>query len=150
MLAIRIRSFVFVFPVHAGMFRLPSALMPLSVSFPRTRGDVPFWLEHIRPFLEFSPYTRGCSGGVIYMFASWLVFPVHAGMFRSVARPARLSPSFPRTRGDVPIPLGRLEPAWWFSPYTRGCSVLEWIKRLAEQVFPVHAGMFRTPPPFKE
>ena len=52
-----------VFPVHAGMFHFCTVSPPASVCFPRTRGDVPYWRVTSAGRPQFSPYTRGCSGG---------------------------------------------------------------------------------------
>ena len=60
--------------------------------------------------------------------------------------PTRLSRSFPRIRGDVPVGgmiCNRPRP---FSPHTRGCSAELSPARRDPQVFPAYAGMFPTPP----
>ena len=64
-------------------------------------------------------------------------------MFRLEWSVDRVSPCFPRVRGDVPsVYPGRCW-LWWFSPRTRGCSSPIALGLLEPQVFPAYAGMFR-------
>ena len=68
------------------------------------RGDV-YLVEKVQRIQEaFSPHARGCSDTIVRELGFRRVFPACAGMFRftKVTWPARYS--FPRMRGDVPIP----------------------------------------------
>ena len=72
-----------VFPAYAGMFRTDLLGWFGPARFPRIRGDVPFQLGTSAAATEFSPHTRGCSSASGLDFASQVVFPAYAGMFRS-------------------------------------------------------------------
>ena len=91
-----------VFPVHAGMFRVSLLASVGVVGFPRTRGDVPHSSKNRATNTLFSPYTRGCSVGTGVVSPCLHVFPVHAGMFRTINPRGGRDVRFPRTRGDVP------------------------------------------------
>ena len=51
---------------------------------------------------------------------------------------------FPRARGDVPHYIASRDEAPEFSPRTRGCSQQPYVRSNGAQVFPAHAGMFRS------
>ena len=72
----------YVFPAHAGMFRIKLAANSTLESFPRARGDVPADSPILDCALAFSPRTRGCSVEMIHTLIIDKVFPAHAGMFR--------------------------------------------------------------------
>ena len=91
-----------VFPAHAGMFRRTTATRLPDSSFPRARGDVPFWFVTLATSVGFSPRTRGCSAAQLLHVYRIRVFPAHAGMFRRTKSPAHTRCCFPRARGDVP------------------------------------------------
>ena len=125
------------------MFRCPTRRTAAALSFPRACGDVP---AQYRPTTEsgvFSPCMRGCSVGNHPHSDSRLVFPVHAGMFRTEEARQREVGSFPRACGDVPEPLLTFPAVTWFSPCMRGCSAGGLHAGAYRCVFPVHAGMFR-------
>ncbi len=136
-----------VFPAHAGMARtlVSSSLLPRS--FPRPRGDGPLTppVPESRPV--FSPPTRGWPAPPRRDPYRPSVFPAHAGM----ARPARPhgSPlnSFPRPRGDGPLPDPPPIPEYQFSPPTRGWPAGVDAPRQRSRVFPAHAGMARITKP---
>ena len=76
---------------------------PVSMGFPRVRGDVPMGQKLILPTSKFSPRARGCSEAAEKIGCPVSVFPACAGMFL-VNEPAPRQPiRFPRVRGDVPI-----------------------------------------------
>ena len=115
-----------------------------TACFPRVRGDVPIIMfEQIKRY-RFSPRARGCSHQNKNSAGGVLVFPACAGMFLGVRVSRVWRWSFPRVRGDVPIPPQCCPPWPQFSPRARGCS--EYIFSLAAgpQVFPACAGMFLT------
>ena len=93
-----------VFPAYAGMFLGPSRLSSRHIRFPRIRGDVPIHPHRGRRVGEFSPHTRGCSESFDSVVQQNAVFPAYAGMFRSRRVKRSRRKSFPRIRGDVPIP----------------------------------------------
>ena len=136
-----------VFPAHAGMFPLFHTVKSLTNRFPRARGDVPTRITSGLVRRMFSPRTRGCSHHAKPCPLLRLVFPAHAGMFRSMKFSISSRYCFPRARGDVPPRgqnFGLLKP---FSPRTRGCSAAKTRLGNGNSVFPAHAGMFllRTP-----
>ena len=71
--------------------------------FPRIRGDVPVVNNELFHLGEFSPHTRGCSGGEAVAYITAMVFPAYAGMFRCDTGDTSARSSFPRIRGDVPL-----------------------------------------------
>ena len=64
-------------------------------------------------------------------------------MFRVILAPPTGRAGFPRVRGDVPMPRGRLSGGSKFSPRARGCSVIDLSPTYLFSVFPACAGMFR-------
>ena len=71
------------------------------------RGDVPAELDKQDVMDEFSPRARGCSAAMRNADANVSVFPACAGMFLCLNPWAGRSWSFPRVRGDVPVPVWR-------------------------------------------
>ena len=132
-----------VFPAYAGMFRGRHRDRAASGCFPRIRGDVPVRYTVKRDEEGFSPHTRGCSHPRRHSNRLHTVFPAYAGMFRRSRRAPRRFESFPRIRGDVPIPKVRACPISKFSPHTRGCSGGAGPAFGVGNVFPAYAGMFR-------
>ena len=135
-----------VFPAHAGMFRRAPCRFICPSRFPRARGDVPSSNPVCRPTNSFSPRTRGCSAPKIAAALKDYVFPAHAGMFRRSLPNASQSKCFPRARGDVPRLYVGAKRCWLFSPRTRGCSLTQPMTEEMPEVFPAHAGMFRSSP----
>ena len=131
-----------VFPACAGMFRLGHTFVQFLHGFPRVRGDVP--LENIEPDTksEFSPRARGCSYHCLQCCENRQVFPACAGMFPPVRTSGELHGSFPRVRGDVPVPHRVRVRAARFSPRARGCSATCSPSKARQVVFPACAGMF--------
>ena len=124
------------------MFRkfFPASSWPWC--FPRIRGDVPSSWLRISPIREFSPHTRGCSGGRFGGNHLGGVFPAYAGMFRRYHDQPNICRSFPRIRGDVPRRAQAEYVKALFSPHTRGCSDALARPRMEPEVFPAYAGMF--------
>ena len=73
-----------------------------QLGFPRVRGDVPVPVLISRVSMPFSPRARGCSALAQHGYHDFSVFPACAGMFRDLSTIERISPGFPRVRGDVP------------------------------------------------
>ena len=111
-----------VFPACAGMFPAPHRCGRNVQRFPRVRGDVPVvWcIGRAKP--SFSPRARGCSPFHMATHHLHLVFPACTGMFRVARKHVSPADSFPRVRGDVPLPPGSRTPSKRFSPRARGCS----------------------------
>ena len=59
--ALRLGSFLEVFPACAGMFQSPLFPAQHAFSFPRVRGDVPLEKSTDKNAKAFSPRARGCS-----------------------------------------------------------------------------------------
>ena len=125
------------------MFLFFPAFVAALFSFPRIRGDVPKSPRVCKPFLMFSPHTRGCSASSASKRIRSFVFPAYAGMFlRCGASPMGLG-RFPRIRGDVPSSILHMLNDIKFSPHTRGCSGRHGCFSGYGCVFPAYAGMFR-------
>ena len=115
-----------VFPTRVGMFRYTRYSATESISFPRSRGDVP--------------------ATDIGVKATGDVFPTRVGMFRRTRSPPRPGAGFPHSRGDVPCDAVISHRLPWFSPLAWGCSGLPKHRRGAPLVFPTRVGMFRVKP----
>ena len=124
------------------MFRPARWTSPNPPCFPRIRGDVPCQASHSWFLWEFSPHTRGCSVARSLQNQRRIVFPAYAGMFRDLSTIDRISPGFPRIRGDVPGCTPAPGKPAEFSPHTRGCSDKNRKEWLPGSVFPAYAGMF--------
>ena len=135
-----------VFPACAGMFRFLPRIPPKRRSFPRVRGDVPFFQFDDGLCTVFSPRARGCSFESCIHSAHIIVFPACAGMFPYMLITYCMEKSFPRVRGDVPVAVNLRSPASTFSPRARGCSVDAMLKQIMSEVFPACAGMFHVRP----
>ena len=134
-----------VFPACAGMFRSMISCFSSGTSFPRVRGDVPFWLPRTRKRTRFSPRARGCSCGHGYEPVHGGVFPACAGMFLLIEELTRGFRRFPRVRGDVPCSRVESSSGIVFSPRARGCSSPRLRPQSLLLVFPACAGMFPLP-----
>ena len=130
-------------PAHAGMYRIPCALVMYWYPLPRARGDVPALLGTHN--FERSP----C--------------PAHAGMYRLLhassrrrralprargdvpAQGRRHSPpgSLPRARGDVPLYISQRYLEEYLAPRTRGCTGVGSFHSSLQRPCPAHAGMYR-------
>ena len=51
----------YVSPAHAGMYRYHIDIKKSTISFPRTRGDVPLSILNNDILGVFPPHTRGCT-----------------------------------------------------------------------------------------
>ena len=110
-------------PAHAGMYPIRRGDYQPVPGFPRTRGDVPGYMQ-ARPFqVGFPPHTRGCTCRPATGREAEDVSPAHAGMYPVSADSLALIGSFPRTRGDVPPESPAAEGTGRFPPHTRGCTV---------------------------
>ena len=128
------------------MFLTLNDLKKWLAGFPRIRGDVPNTATTVTDLGEFSPHTRGCSP-LFHRVTLWAgVFPAYAGMFRFPHPSTHATARFPRIRGDVPLPVPRLKSTSWFSPHTRGCSLVRVPGFVKRHVFPAYAGMFLSYP----
>ena len=132
-----------VFPAGAGMDRPHYGESSARGSFPRRRGDGPgTFTRYPRPRL-FSPQARGWTSETPPPPESLTVFPAGAGMDLPGLRISGASRSFPRRRGDGPLP--RPPPAGRsrFSPQARGWTPGGATWHPGGGVFPAGAGMDR-------
>ena len=70
-------------------------------------------------------------------------FPAHAGMDRGERDDRSMRAGLPRTRGDGPRIVGRINPLLGASPHTRGWTRRRRPVRCRLRGFPAHAGMDR-------
>ena len=131
-----------VVPAHAGVFLQQLLDGPNPLRRPRARGGVPQTTRFKGYFSLSSPRTRGCSYRPTTPGCTLDVVPAHAGVFRRPAARRRAGHRRPRARGGVPFyPLVATR-TYESSPRTRGCSVLERVRRAYVTVVPAHAGVF--------
>ena len=136
-------------PAHAGMYLSLPTVGRWVHSFPRTRGDVPFWMTRTVQKMKFPPHTRGCTVVTEILTIGRAVSPAHAGMYRGEHsfRPPYMG--FPRTRGDVPRFCWGSCLARQFPPHTRGCTPAGQSHHAEDAVSPAHAGMYRCSAPHR-
>ena len=135
------------FPAHAGMYRRIGTPRSGRPAVPRTRGDVPEVPFGYIPMMACSPHTRGCTGCRTGRLAVLVLFPAHAGMYRSWALATRRTTTVPRTRGDVPQCQRFDSGSAACSPHTRGCTDQGHDLQDGPALFPAHAGMYRSSTP---
>ena len=126
------------------MFRAQAPARKTVSSFPRVRGDVPWWRTTHEQRPRFSPRARGCSSPLRTRPCSPSVFPACAGMFLRIFAMGHFGDRFPRVRGDVPFRHAVTLGPQSFSPRARGCSHELATESAFPTVFPAHAGMFRS------
>ena len=68
-------------PAHAGMYPTGTCMCGRRIGFPRTRGDVPWRVNHLYSDSRFPPHTRGCTSLVHVRIPVLPVSPAHAGMY---------------------------------------------------------------------
>ncbi len=133
----------FVSPALAGMDRTRGRSTRLTCSFPRTRGDGPCSARRRRPRRRFPPHSRGWTGDAPPPALTPIVSPALAGMDPGGSRAPPGNPSFPRTRGDGPLPRCTTRSPRWFPPHSRGWTPEQLPGKLVDEVSPALAGMDR-------
>ena len=129
------------FPAHAGMDPCTQPTLPVSVRFPRTRGDGPFATARCHADRSVSPHTRGWTSAVAVPPVDHGGFPAHAGMDHVDQTSPVMRSRFPRTRGDGPRPCLFHQSIMAVSPHTRGWTLLRAARAREARGFPAHAGM---------
>ncbi len=110
------------FPTRVGMVPRNFRQWPMSDAFPHTRGDGPA-KDWKCPFCEyFSPHAWGWSSKKSKIAPSAILFPTSVGMVLASTLPLRDLPTFPHTRGDVPLVCLVSNPRIHFSPQAWGWS----------------------------
>ena len=136
------QSFEGASPAHAGMYPGLSIRAAIDAGFPRTRGDVPWFVYPCCDRRRLPPHTRGCTLQPGLQRRRRLASPAHAGMYRQLLRWLVCRLCFPRTRGDVP----EVGVYTWYEgelpPHTRGCTHDVQRYLTAETASPAHAGMY--------
>ena len=111
-------------PARAGMDLQSSRGPSCGPCFPRTRGDGPPLNGGSGLRRWFPPHARGWTPTNRPRRVTPSVSPARAGMDPMPTYRARINPSFPRTRGDGPAPLGTQPDAVRFPPHARGWTTL--------------------------
>ena len=82
------------------------------------------------------PHARGCTLDFKSLADSMIASPARAGMYRATTRSGRRRGSFPRTRGDVPLPAPHPECHRRLPPHARGCTSRSYVGRGSSPCFP--------------
>ena len=137
-------------PALAGMDPSPGCGSGRTGCFPRTRGDGPDSGWVCCAELGFPPHSRGWTGegGVVPLRCR--VSPALAGMDPSATSSPTTRSSFPRTRGDGPIPKRLPKPTLPFPPHSRGGTAAAASNRYRLEVSPALAGMDRALNPWPD
>ena len=113
--------FIFIFPVHTGVFPLAGEMRDCLWNLPRTHGGVSRYGFTCSGNVESSPYTRGCFYTSVCINIIQVIFPVHTGVFPIHLQCIYPPINLPRTHGGVSVNLQIPDDFYLSSPYTRGC-----------------------------
>ena len=86
------------------------------------RGDRPFSIARISSFSLFTPHARGSTVLVPFRRAAAAVYPACAGIDLKGRHISVQTSCLPRMRGDRPYTVGRVAPAYLFTPHARGST----------------------------
>ena len=112
-----------------------------QLGLPRTRGDGPLAGPIARQATAAPPHTRGWTRVLARMRHARIGSPAHAGMDRRRASSGRQSSRLPRTRGDGPVVVTRIDPFGAAPPHTRGWTASGTRRLAGTPGSPAHAGM---------
>ena len=129
-------------PARAGMYRARSIRGAVPTRFPRTRGDVPQGFMRSKGDHQLPPHARGCTLKQNHFRLVQPASPARAGMYPNCRSPDPTTPSFPRTRGDVPVWDARWRTHFPLPPHARGCTGLGRPLADAFSASPARAGMY--------
>ena len=133
-------------PARAGMDPTVGRIDELQLGFPRTRGDGPSPGCESEIATALPPHARGWTHENTLVACISGASPARAGMDRTPTRNGRATWSFPRTRGDGPLPLPQDSVRDGLPPHARGwTSGLPVLGRCCH-VSPARAGMDPPPP----
>ena len=90
------------------------------ISFPRTRGDGPFYLPGTVPLLKLPPHARGWTPRIALPDPWYMASPARAGMDPRTGRRCGGRHGFPRTRGDGPLVVTAIGVEGELPPHARG------------------------------
>ncbi len=91
-------------PACAGIDLCMARSIPLPMRFPRMRGDRPLERRGLERMTRFPPHARGSTLGRGWLAQIWPVSPACAGIDLTPSLYPLLRTSFPRMRGDRPLP----------------------------------------------
>ena len=117
--------------------------MPDTVSFPRTRGDVPLAAPPGDARAALPPHARGCTCRTPPPIPRTRASPARAGMYPPCGRKPRRARGFPRTRGDVPVAAGTRGGESRLPPHARGCTPASVHSSNPTVASPARAGMYQ-------
>lgn len=130
-----------VLPAHAGLVPGAHCGHKGVLGSPRARGAGPVESVADASHVEFSPRTRGWSGGSLGPSRSGTVLPAHAGLVLTGCSPRSTRSCSPRARGAGLWPRSRSNHLSMFSPRTRGWSREQHDLPGGDRVLPAHAGL---------
>ena len=128
-------------PAGAGMHRIKTPPALGLVGFPRRRGDAPGRPVGRNPVPPFPPQARGCTSDSRLESRLSRVSPAGAGMHPGSGPLPPYPLSFPRRRGDAPLPRRVSGADWGFPPQARGCTFATRRRPARPLVSPAGAGM---------
>ncbi len=130
-----------VVPAHAGVVPVRTASRRGTSSGPRARGGGPHVGIVTATMSGWSPRTRGWSLPVGRVDVLGQVVPAHAGVVPPSGSSFGPRSGGPRARGGGPLLDDRLASVMWWSPRTRGWSLLGVVAQRRPEVVPAHAGV---------
>ena len=131
-----------VFPTHVGVFLTNLHFYPLLVCLPHARGGVSPYVALSSACAESSPRTWGCFQRPLHTPAQAFVFPTHVGVFLYYNNDLKLHMRLPHARGGVSRHVAEVVSHVLSSPRTWGCFWPGATRKLVEDVFPTHVGVF--------
>ena len=117
----------------------------MRLSFPRARGDRPPFHPMQGRELRLPPRTRGSTQCHRWCRCHILASPAHAGIDLGPSMPPLRLRSFPRARGDRPMPRPQEPDKDELPPRTRGSTLWLSIKNGTAKASPAHAGIDPSP-----
>ena len=133
---------LYVFPTHVGVFLRMSRFHLHVRSLPHARGGVSsVHFIRLRKRLS-SPRTWGCFSCTGCGYRSERVFPTHVGVFLYYNNDLKLHMRLPHARGGVSRHVAEVVSHVLSSPRTWGCFWPGATRKLVEDVFPTHVGVF--------
>ena len=129
------------FPARAGMDPTPSPRPSCPSGIPRTRGDGPPSAEVMVNPMSDSPHARGWTGSRPLSPRPARGFPARAGMDPLLPTSPMRRARIPRTRGDGPAQIARVDVNTMDSPHARGWTRSRRGRARTAIGFPARAGM---------
>ena len=128
-------------PARAGIHPQPPGGHPRRPGFPRSRGDTPTGSSVVSPASAVPPLARGYTVSGEALVEGATGSPARAGIHLSLKTSWRPWRRFPRSRGDTPATVSRMEGMMEVPPLARGYTLFEVRLGVREPGSPARAGI---------